>query len=117
MLARIRLNVTLLYIACIILSEVPFSNNLSNLWLSLAINFRKSSEFIFLLEMFGQIILFRCHTRHRLKYYEDDVQPNEVCYLNSTVGCCVFLPIPSIMTLLHTRIVPSRSTLTRETLF
>ena len=58
LIAWIRLNVTLQYIAYIILSEVTSSNNLSILWVSLAMKFRKSSEFMFLLKMFGPIILF-----------------------------------------------------------
>jgi len=59
MIARIRLNVILQYIACIILSEASLSNNLSILLLSVAINFRKSSELIFLLQMFRKIILLQ----------------------------------------------------------
>jgi len=114
MTARMRLNVKLQYIVCIILSEVYPSNNLSVLYAYLC----KFGNLCFIRNICPNFFSDNfTHTIHRLHYYEDDVQPTDVYFLNSNTCCFGFFLIPSNMALLSIRIVPSTSTLTREMQF
>ena len=63
---------------------------MSIIWLSLTNNFSKRSKFMFLLKMLTQLFFSICHTRHRLKCYEDNVQSIDLYFLNFTIDFCVF---------------------------